>query len=100
MRLKRDIVRIGELSDGIGIYRFRYLWSDQVYVGVMAQEVAKVAPAAIVRRPDGYMTVNYGRLGFAMQTWEEWTMSHPSRAHLAPAAMTRGVPGFQSAGAR
>ena len=34
IRLKRDIVEIARLDNGIGIYRYRYVWSDQVYVGV------------------------------------------------------------------
>src|SRR5688572_19004032 len=27
-RLKRDIERLGEVEPGIGLYRFRYLWSE------------------------------------------------------------------------
>jgi hypothetical protein len=38
----RDIVMLGTLGNRIGIYRFRYNWSDQVYVGVMAQEVEQI----------------------------------------------------------
>jgi hypothetical protein len=30
-----------------GICRYRYLWSDAVYVGVMAQEVGALAPEAV-----------------------------------------------------
>src|SRR5579864_211256 len=37
-RLKRDITLVGRRDDGLGLYRYRYLWSDTVYVGVMAQE--------------------------------------------------------------
>jgi outer membrane immunogenic protein len=64
VRLKRDIVLVGRRSDGLGIYRFRYLWSEDVYVGVMAQEVALLHPDAVVRDDlTGYMAVNYTRLG-------------------------------------
>jgi hypothetical protein len=39
-------------------------WSDTVYVGVMAQEVALLHPDAIVRdASDAYLRVDYGRLG-------------------------------------
>jgi outer membrane immunogenic protein len=64
VRLKRDIVLVGRRSDGLGIYRFRYLWSEDLYVGVMAQEVALLHPDAVVRDDlTGYMAVNYTRLG-------------------------------------
>jgi hypothetical protein len=72
IRLKRDIVEVGHLDNGIGLYRFRYNWSDQVYVGVMAQEVAMVAPEAVSTGRDGYLRVDYRRLGLSMQTWDQW----------------------------
>ena len=73
--LKHDIVRLGSLPDGLGIYRFRYNWSDQVYVGVIAQEVMKVRPDAVVRGSDGYLRVDYDRLGLRLQTFDEWLAS-------------------------
>jgi hypothetical protein len=72
VRLKRDIVLVGRLDDGLGLYRFRYLWSDQVYVGVMAQEVALMHPDAVVHGFDGYLRVNYSRLGLKLMTLSEW----------------------------
>jgi outer membrane immunogenic protein len=72
-RLKRDITLIGHLDDGLGLYRYRYLWSNRVYVGVMAQEVALIHPDAIVRSAlDNYLRVNYGRLGLKFMTLQEW----------------------------
>jgi hypothetical protein len=71
-RLKRDIVAIGELPDGLHLYRYRYLWSSRLYVGVMAQEVLAVAPDAVVRGNDGYLRVDYGRLGLRLTTWDQW----------------------------
>ncbi len=73
IRLKRDIALVGRRDDGLGLYRYRYLWSDTVYVGVMAQEVALVHPDAVVRSPlDGYLRVNYPRLGLHLMTLPEW----------------------------
>ena len=72
-RLKRDIVLLARLDNGVGIYRYRYLWSDIVYVGVMAQEVAQIAPAAVILGADGYYRVNYSRLGLRLLTWDQWT---------------------------
>ena len=72
IRLKRDIAALGQHADGINLYRFRYLWSDTVHVGVMAQEVASARPDAVRPGADGYLRVDYARLGLRMQTWEEW----------------------------
>ena len=63
------------LDNGLGLYRYRYLWSDTAYVGVMAQEVALVMPDAVVCGPDGYLRVNYTRLGLRSKTWKEWIAS-------------------------
>jgi hypothetical protein len=72
IRLKFDIVQVGQLDNGIKLYKFRYIGSDQVYVGVMAQQVAAIVPEAVVMEPSGYLAVYYDRLGLKMQTWQEW----------------------------
>ncbi len=73
IRLKRDIVLIARLDNGLGLYRYRYLWSDTVYVGVMAQEVALLRPDAVVRDAlDDYLRVDYSRLGLKLMTWPQW----------------------------
>jgi hypothetical protein len=72
IRLKLDIAQLAELQNGIKLYKFRYIWSDQVYVGVMAQQVAAIVPDAVSMQPNGYLYVNYDRLGMKMQTWEEY----------------------------
>ena len=82
IRLKRDIVLLSRLKDGIGIYRFRYKWSDTLYVGVMAQEVMKVVPMAVVQGADGYLRVDYARLGLKFQTWDQW-VAQPKRSLVA-----------------
>jgi hypothetical protein len=68
VRLKRDIRMVGRLENGLGLYRYRYLWSDTEYVGVMAQEVALVQPKAVVHGLDGYLRVNYALLGIPFLT--------------------------------
>jgi Chaperone of endosialidase len=72
IRLKRDIAELAQLPNGLHLYRFRYRWSDELYVGLMAQEVARVVPDAVIRGPDGYLRVDYNRLGVTFQTWDEW----------------------------
>jgi hypothetical protein len=73
IRLKRDITQVGQLPNGLGLYRYRYLTSDTTYVGVMAHEVEPLAPDAVLRGADGYLHVDYARLGLRLQTWDDWT---------------------------
>ena len=75
MTLKHDISLLGHLDNGLGFYRFSYNDSDKVYVGVMAQEVHTVMPAAVVRGSDGYLRVFYDKLGLKFQTYEQWVAS-------------------------
>ena len=71
--LKQDVVQVGKLDNGIGLYRFSYKGDDHTaYVRVMAQEVQTVMPTAVARGRNGYLLVNYDRLGFQMMTWEQW----------------------------
>jgi Chaperone of endosialidase len=56
--LKHDIALLGHLDNGLGFYRFSYSGSDQVYVGVMAQEVQTIMPEAVMRGRDGYLKVS------------------------------------------
>lgn len=60
IRLKRNINKVGE-RDGMGVYDYQYLWSDDVYRGYIAQEVQKVRPDAVFE-VDGFLAVNYGAL--------------------------------------
>jgi len=71
-RVKRDIVPVGERENGLQLYRYRYAWSDTLYVGVLAQEVLEVAPHAVSRGADGYLRVHYDRLGLRLERWEQW----------------------------
>jgi hypothetical protein len=59
-RLKSNIVQVGTHPLGIGIYEYDIFGKRER--GVMADEVAKVMPEAIVPHESGYMMVNYGKL--------------------------------------
>lgn len=61
-RLKRDIEHVGEFSDGLGIYAYRYAMGVKRVFGVMADEVAHLRPWALGPIKAGYATVNYGAL--------------------------------------
>jgi hypothetical protein len=75
IRLKHDIVFLGYLNDGLGFYRFSYNGSSKPYVGVMAQEVMQVAPETVTRGRDGYLRVNYEKLGVKFQDYDHWLAS-------------------------
>jgi Chaperone of endosialidase len=72
IRLKHDIVLIGRLDDGLGYYRFVYNGGHTTYVGVMAQEVQRVAPEAVTLAADGYLRVSYHLLGLPFETYQQW----------------------------
>lgn len=60
IRSKEDITPIGTLFDGQTIYRYRYKgWNDAFHIGLLAQEVEKVVPAAVATF-DGVKYVEYG----------------------------------------
>ena len=69
-RLKRDITALGQLADGTKLYSFKYLWSETTHVGVMAQDLLGDPDRAdaVVTLPNGYLGVDYGRLGLNMVT--------------------------------
>ena len=58
-KLKDNIVKIGKSIDGHNIYKFNYKDSPRKYVGVIAEEVLKTKPEAVVTMPNGYLGVNY-----------------------------------------
>ena len=61
------------LDNGLELYRFRYKGSDRtLYVGVMAQDVSKIDPSAVSHDRDGYLLVDYDRIGLRFMTWKEW----------------------------
>jgi hypothetical protein len=84
INLKQDIVPLMKLGNGLELYRFRYKDGDPtLYVGVMAQDVQKIDPRAVWRARDGYLRVDYHRIGVKFTTWREWAArtgaSHSSR---------------------
>lgn len=60
IRLKHNIKRVGAYH-GFPEYEFSYIGSNDRYIGVMAQDVIKVKPEAVIEI-DGYYAVNYGAI--------------------------------------
>lgn len=72
VRLKRDICKVGATPEGLKLYSYRYHWSEETFVGVMAQEVLEVKPEAVITREDGYYAVDYDMLGLTMISLDKW----------------------------
>jgi hypothetical protein len=70
-RLKRNIVFL-ETRNDINIYSFQYLWSDEYFAGVMAQDLLGTKHAAAVIENNGFYSVDYSQLGFEMQLLSDY----------------------------
>jgi hypothetical protein len=57
-RLKQDIEQVGTLFDGTPVYGYRYIGAPAYHIGLMAQDVEKTTPGAVVEI-NGYKAVNY-----------------------------------------
>jgi Protein of unknown function (DUF3300)/Chaperone of endosialidase len=75
IRVKHDIVLLGRLENGLGFYRFTYNGGRRRYVGVMAQEVQQVLPSAVTSDREGYLRVDYSKLGVRFQPYDQWKAS-------------------------
>ena len=73
-RLKRDVTLLATLANGLKIYSFRYKWSEDLYVGVMAQDLPanRAWRSAVVTRADGFYAVDYAKLGLKMCLLKDW----------------------------
>jgi hypothetical protein len=78
IRVKQDIEPLGDADSVLPLYSFKYLDDETEYVGVMAQDVLKVRPDAVITGEDGFYRVNYSKLGLRMVTRAEWDRSQSS----------------------
>jgi len=58
MRLKEDIAPVGTLFDGTPVYGYRYKGAPAYHIGLMAQDVEKITPTAVIEI-NGYKAVDY-----------------------------------------
>jgi hypothetical protein len=58
-RLKTDIRPVGRLHDGQTVYAYRFRGNPRTELGLIAQEVEKRRPDAVVRHPSGFKMVDY-----------------------------------------
>ena len=63
IRLKEAITPTGDATqNGIPIYTYRYIGDKQKYRGVMAQDVQRIQPDAVVQTESGYLAVDYTKI--------------------------------------
>lgn len=48
LRLKENIIKVGQLDNGLPLYLFNYKGDDKLHINVMAQDVEKVNPDAVI----------------------------------------------------
>lgn len=57
-RLKDDLEQVGEVG-GFPLYKYRYKGEERLRLGLVAQDVEKRLPRAVVTTPSGYKAVDY-----------------------------------------
>jgi hypothetical protein len=61
-RLKENIEKVGELPDKTNVYEYDFKPDGSHQIGVMAQEVEKTNPGAVVTTDSGFKAVNYNKV--------------------------------------
>lgn len=62
-RLKRNIRKVGKAESGLTIYSYEFKGAPgRTHIGVMAQDVEKVAPSAVRTTASGIKQVDYGKV--------------------------------------
>jgi hypothetical protein len=71
-RLKKDIIYLETLDNGIRIYAFRYKGQTDGFVGVMADDLLKDPryAHAVTRGPNGFLRVDYGQLPVQLSNYQ------------------------------
>ncbi len=59
IRLKENITAVGKLDNGLTVCLFNFKGSNTPQIGLIAQEVIKQKPEAVVEDSDGYLLVRY-----------------------------------------
>lgn len=63
----KDNIKYYDTKNGHKRYTFNYKDGNTVFIGVIAQEVLEYLPEAISKDKNGYLTVDYSKLGFEME---------------------------------
>lgn len=60
-RLKTDIRKIGKTDSGQALYAYRFKAGGPMQIGLIAQEVEKTRPDAVIDDPSGFKMVDYDK---------------------------------------
>jgi hypothetical protein len=60
-RMKTDIRMIGSLPNGLGVYDYAWRANGKREIGLIAQEVQRARPDAVIEAPNGMLMVDYGK---------------------------------------
>jgi hypothetical protein len=69
-RLKTNITPVGKNRDGLTVYQYMYNDGSGPFIGVMAQEVAKIKPEALGPEVNGYRSVDYSKVNIIDRSYE------------------------------
>ena len=72
IRLKKDIEFL-KYKDDIKLYKFKYKWSNDYYVGVLAQDLLGTKYASSISKVLGFYCVDYSKLGIEMLPFAEYS---------------------------
>jgi len=64
--MKENMEKVGN-ENGFNLYKFNYKGNIRTFIGVMADEVKKIIPEAVIRNKEGYDMVNYDLIGVQMR---------------------------------
>ena len=67
MKLKENIIKVGNSPSGINVYEWNYIGKSQRYRGVLAQELLESHPEAVAMCPNGFLGVYYGKIDVKME---------------------------------
>ena len=59
VRFKVNLQKVGKLNNGLDVYLFNYKNDKTPRIGLIAQEVRKVKPEAVIEDKSGFLYVNY-----------------------------------------
>ena len=59
VRFKENIKKVGQLDNGLTVYVFNYKNDKTPRIGLLAQEVKKIKPEAVIEDKSGFLYVNY-----------------------------------------
>lgn len=76
-RLASGVAEIGQLANGLKVYSFKFLFEDQVRVGLIAQDLLErpATRGAVLTMANGLYGVDYAALGLRMATLAQWQQS-------------------------